>query len=76
MVVAGYFHSLIGASDGRAFGFGCGEDERLGLGLTADQTSPLEYPHLKVAVSPILNLDETAFMAEGGRTTPREEGVS
>ncbi|EOD22027.1 E3 ubiquitin ligase [Emiliania huxleyi CCMP1516] len=66
MVVAGYFHSLIGASDGRAFGFGCGEDERLGLGLTADQTSPLEYPHLKVAVSPILNLDETAFMAEGG----------
>ena len=47
-VAAGAAHSLVAASDGRVFGFGYGEDATLGLGLTAHQPLPLEYPHLKV----------------------------
>ena len=35
-------------ADGRAFSFGVGDDETLGLGLTEDQPMPMEYPGLKV----------------------------
>jgi hypothetical protein len=33
--------------DGRVFGLGIGEDETLGLQLTGNQLSPLEYPTLR-----------------------------
>ena len=54
MVVAGKgvgpSHSLVAAHDCRVLGFGYGRDERLGLGLTAHQPSPTEYPNLKIQI--------------------------
>jgi alpha-tubulin suppressor-like RCC1 family protein len=48
-VAAGGAHSLCVLQDGRAFGWGTGEDEwTLGLQLTGHQLSPLEYPTLRL----------------------------
>ena len=47
-VAAGACHSLCVLQDGRVFGWGVGEDETLGLQLTDNQLTPLEYPLLRV----------------------------
>ena len=39
--------------DGRAFGFGYGRDACLGLSLTRDQYTPIEYPELRITVQQI-----------------------
>ena len=47
-VAAGAVHSLAVGSDGAVYGWGCGEDARLGLELTEDQLVPRRYPALRV----------------------------
>ena len=48
-VTAGTDHSVAIATDGRAWGWGFGRDESLGLRLTEHQLEPLEYNRLLVA---------------------------
>ena len=52
-VTAGSDHSVAMATDGRAWGWGCGHDASLGLRLTEHQLVPLEYSGLRVA-SPLV----------------------
>ena len=40
--------SLAVSSDGEVYGWGCGEDTRLGLELTEHQLVPRRYPGLRV----------------------------
>ena len=47
-VAAGSVHSLASTEAGAVFGWGYGEDECLGLGLTADQLTPMRHPHLRL----------------------------
>jgi alpha-tubulin suppressor-like RCC1 family protein len=47
-VAGGQCHYVCVLQDGRAFGWGVGEDETLGLQLTDDQLTPLEYPTLRL----------------------------
>ena len=49
-VAAGACHSIAVTKDGTAHGWGVGDDESLGLQLTRDQLTPLEYPALRLAV--------------------------
>jgi alpha-tubulin suppressor-like RCC1 family protein len=43
-IAAGEDTSLAVAVSGVAYGWGCGEDAKLGLGLAEDQLTPLQYP--------------------------------
>lgn len=49
-VAAGARHTVAIAKDGTAHGWGVGEDETLGLQLTGNQTTPLEYEELQLAM--------------------------
>jgi len=49
-IAAGAQTSLAVAASGVAYGWGYGEDERLGLRLTEDQLVPLQYPSEQVRV--------------------------
>ena len=49
-VVGSYRHCVAVAQEGAAHGWGYGEDETLGLQLTEDQRTPLEYKELRLAV--------------------------
>ena len=49
-VAAGVGHSIAIAKDGTAHGWGYGEDTALGLQLTDDQLTPLDYKELRLAV--------------------------
>ena len=45
-VAAGALHSLAVDATGKAWGWGIGEDQTLGLGRWRDQLLPLQYPSL------------------------------
>ena len=47
-VSAGGHHSLAVGSDGAVYGWGWGDDARLGLELTGHQLVPRRYPGLRV----------------------------
>ena len=49
-MAAGDAHTVAVTKHGAAHGWGVGEDEVLGLQLTEDQTTPLEYKELRLAV--------------------------
>ena len=49
-IAVGESTSLAVAVNGVAYGWGCGEDARLGLGLTEDQLTPLQYPTEQLCV--------------------------
>jgi alpha-tubulin suppressor-like RCC1 family protein len=49
-IVAGAHMSHAVAAGGAAYGWGYGEDATLGLGLTQDQLTPLQYPGLQLRV--------------------------
>ena len=48
-VTSGAAHAIANTSDGRAWGWGYGNDASLGLQLTDHQVRPLEYPELRIA---------------------------
>ena len=50
-VAVGNSHCLCVLRGGRVLGWGDGSDACLGLGLSQDQLTPLEYPRLRVAGS-------------------------